>query len=743
MLFYNPPFLSVGPVTVFPDHADPESFYYIVSVPQLAVDGGEPSFRATAILPPPTIGTAGAGEQGVGRALVSFDIELPLPDDPEETLAKEIRKRWGHAPRRLAPAPMQGGTVSLTVARPNAGEASKQFFTYTGHAPSLVGDNRAALAIAAEGPEAQALVAAMSAGHLAGVVTYDLEFPGLAPSFEARMVVRWKKVYERFREHDTTNFIFAATEIDRTIENLEQSHAIEIDVKELDPDGAKAATRSLFDELRSQVMKKLFDAPMPTGEVPIEERIGRGVREVLTSIMPGTSYSLRTLEQSVLSETTIDLREQQVNTYKFYPQSTLAGLLERAGHAASRIAFVRIEDLPHRVEEVLVEIAGGASRLGVRGVDVRVQVSSPARDEPLADASVHLAAAATERKSVRYRRLGTEEPVVRYRVDMLMDPELAPGGRERWSFDWRPVVGNRIWFDPEEWLDAAQVRLEIDDPAVLDVARVGVDVEAWLPGGAALLRKANLQFSKEALSQVFSVVVPDDQRPIFRGRETFRRTGEPDFVRDVPSMSGAVHRVMNPFGQSWTMEVRAISTWTETVSLFAEFRVWDVLRKMWLRTEHQFQQASPAFTLRFSTSPETPRKAEVRVTRVGSDLALVRGAWRDLSGPIVAIDDAVAAERRIRTTLAAPQFHSAGVQKVLVDLEYNDVANAIHEAATLELRRDGAIADWVHRFPNPTLPFFRFRVRARGTGGERYASASNESGADDLAITLPDNPWAS
>jgi len=741
MLFYNPPFLMVGPVTVFPDHADPEAFYYIVSVPQLVVENGDPAFWATAILPPATVGTTAAGDQGVGRALVSFDLNLPLPDDPDGNLAREIQKRWGRAPKRFSPAPLQAGTVTLTVARPNADEANKQFFVYTGHPPSLVGDNRAALAIAAEGAEAQALVAAMSAGHLAGVVTYDLELPGLAPSFEAHMAVRWKKVYSRFRERDSTNFVFVATEVDETIERLREFHDIEIEVKELDPDGAKAATKALFDELRSQVMKKLFEAPVPTGDVPIEERIGRGVRDVLTSLMPGTSHTLRTLDQNVLSDTTIDLREQQVNIYKFYPQSTLAGLLDRAGHAANRLTFVRVEDLPHRIEEVFVEIAAGAARLGVRGVDIRVQVSSPARVEPLADESVHLTAATPERKSVRYRRLGTDEPTVRYRVEMLMDPAVAPGGRERWSFDWRPVAGNRIWFDPEEWLDTAEVRLEIDDPGVFEVARVGADVEAWLPGSPNPLRRANLQFTKEALSQSFTVVVPDDQRPIFKGRETFRRTGEPDFVRDVPTITGAVHRLMNPFGQAWMMEVRAISTWVETAALFAEFRVWDVLRKTWLLASHEFLKTAPAFTLRFSTSLETPRKAEVRVTRVNLDGRPVRGAWRDLNGPIVAISDDVVAERRIRATLAVPHFQSAGVQKVFVDLEYGGAGNGA-QTATLELKRDGTFADWVHPFPDPTRFLYRMRVRARSAGGDRYASEWAESGAEDLTITLPADPWS-
>src|SRR3954468_2954082 len=235
MLLYNPPFLMVGPVTVFPDHVDLESFYYVVSVPQLVVENGEPSFWATAILPPVTVDTPGmpVAGQAVGRALVSFDVALPLPPDLDETLTKEIQKRWGRTPKRLVPAPLQAGTVTLTVARPNADDPTKQFFVYSGHSPMLVGDNRAALAIAAEGDEAQALVAAMSVGHLAGVLTYELEMPGLAPSFEASMKVHWSRIYERFRRHDMTNFVFATEEVDRTIEHLEDTKDIDIHVTDL------------------------------------------------------------------------------------------------------------------------------------------------------------------------------------------------------------------------------------------------------------------------------------------------------------------------------------------------------------------------------------------------------------------------------------------------------------------------------------------------------------------------------
>ncbi|MGE4056733.1 MAG: hypothetical protein AB7F99_18230, partial [Vicinamibacterales bacterium] len=671
MLLYTPPFLMVDQITIFPDHADPEAYYYLVSVPELVVEqNGDPSFWATAILPATSV--TGGGEpppEDVGRAIVSLDVYLPLPADGEEKLRKEIQKRWGREAKRLVPVTFQSGKASLTVARPQADQPSPEFFVYEGHSPSLIGDNRAAFALAAEGREAQALIAALRVGHLAGVMSYELEFPGLAPSFEASMVVHWDMVYKRFREREMTNGLFVTEEIDRTVESLKEGRDIQIEVKELSPEGAKAATKALFDELKSEAVKKLFEAPRPTGDVPIEERIGSGVREVLSSIVPGSHCALKTLTQNFLSTTTINLREQAVRLYKIYPQSTLAGLLARGGDAARRLQFVRLDDLPHRVEEIIVDMRPGANRLGVTGADVRVQARSPERDEPLLDQTVTLTTADTAATRLRFRRLGTTEPVVRYQAAMLLDPAQAPEGRERWSFDWRTVDGGRVRFDPEEWLDIAEIQIEVDDPAVFENGRVDMEVEAVVPDTGTVLRSAQLRFTKEAPATSFAVIVPEGRATMFRGREVFRRVGEPDFSRSVPSID-RFHRIMNPFGQSWTMEVRAVSAWTDTLALVVEFRVWDVARQTWLLSEQQFTKDKPVFTLRFATSPETPRRAEARTTRILLDGTPVRGPWRDLAGPVVGVNDQVKAERRIRGRLDVPHFVSVAVKKVNVELEY-------------------------------------------------------------------------
>jgi hypothetical protein len=110
---------------------------------------------------------------------------------------------------------------------------------------------------------------------------------------------------------------------------------------------------------------------------------------------------------------------------------------------------------------------------------------------------------------------------------------------------------------------------------------------------------------------------------------------------------------------------------------------------------------------------------------------------------VVAITDDVKAERRIRATLSAPHFQKAGVKKVFLDLEYPDDPTRTQQTANppLEFVRDQAVADWIHSFPDPTRPFYRYRVRARAEGGERYNGPWTQSALDDITVTLPENPW--
>ena len=235
------------------------------------------------------------------RAVMSMDVELPVRAATLDRIRDEITGAGGQEPR-LVPVPLHGGEVSLEVLGQAAGQPD--IHVYTGHAPNLMGSYRAAFAVAAEGTEARVLMAAVISGNVPAVLRYHVQYLGLAPSFKASMRVHCGGVSEPARPADDQ--LHLRRRRDGQGSGVAATGALrQIEVLELDPDGASAATTALFDELKTQIVQKLFSPPRQHGEVPIEDRISRGVRTLLVSLMPGVSHILRELRQSQLSDTTI------------------------------------------------------------------------------------------------------------------------------------------------------------------------------------------------------------------------------------------------------------------------------------------------------------------------------------------------------------------------------------------------------------------------------------------------------
>jgi hypothetical protein len=740
MILYQPPFLTLLGLTFLPDHADPDTLYYLPALPELVVEDGAPAFWTTVIAASvPTVGVPTGDD--IARAVMSLDVHLTTTDAVLEQAKVELKKLLGKAPGRLVPAPFTAGKAQLTIARPGAQDPTKDLYVIEGNPPSLVGDNRASFAAAARGSEAQLLVAALTTGNIPAVMSYDLTYLALSPTFQATMEVHWSAVYDQLKERDVTSYFFSADDVQKTVENLESSKAVLIRVAELDPAAKTAATKALFDQLKSELLNKLMEGATPNGDAAVEDRIGDGFRSVLSSILPGSFYILRKIDKTTLQDTTINLHEEQALERRVFQQSTLAGLLARAGDVSSRIHWVSVDDLPNRVESVIIELAPGADRVGVRAAVVTLEVTAP-DGTFIASPSAELRPGTTERTSLNFRRQGKDDPIVKAKVELDLDSSVAPEGIAQSLAQWRPVQGQRLHIDAGKLLGVQSLRLELDDPTTLEAAEVEVTVEVMLPDREGVYRRANYVFSKDVRQRTFDVIAPLGVTPIFNITETFRRVGDPDFVRHAvaPTPLGVV-RVMNPFGQAWSMEVHAVATWTAVDALVTELRVWDPTRKIYLRDEARFSEKDTSRVFRFKTSPETPRRAEARISRLAKDGTVTRGPYRDLTGPVASVSDTVKAERRIRARLEAPTWAEVEVRRAWVDIVYEDPAHGISASGTITLSGDNAVGDFTHDYPDTTRPDYQYRFHAVSVNGDRYTEPSMTSGADDLFLRLPDAPF--
>ena len=287
--------------------------------------------------------------------------------------------------------------------------------------------------------------------------------------------------------------------------------------------------------------------------------------------MPGVSHTIRDLQQSRSGDPTINLHEQRVNTYPAYPQSTLDGSVpasrrewhSRCGGCRSMTCLAGWKSLPSSWRP-------GSAELGIRRVNVQVIVEAADAAGSRCSTPPSPSTPRPAEGCARFRRSGRAEPTIRFKADVYLDAALAPGGVEHWPLPWRVAAGGRIYVDAEDLLDVVSVRVELDDPTVLDHdTAVDVSVEAVL------------NTDRPSLQHYLGCVQPNIACPARRGGrsdgsatcalsscvETFRRRGEPPFQSRAITTIDGVHRVRNPFGHHWKMELHATADWSVTQAL--------------------------------------------------------------------------------------------------------------------------------------------------------------------------------
>ncbi len=241
MLLFATRSFTVNGVTVFPDHADANQFWYLPGPVGLETMAGstEPQFLLTMYAPD----VAGAGIQGAGFADVT--LALKLRDDDHAAIIGQIRAQFGVDNPLLAPVPFDDGTVQVVAldaqgsgGTAGGGQAVERILGASN--PELFGNNDAlfALTLTQEGASILQQAFKDSAAPVGGI--YNLKFTGVLPALDVKITADLKRVYESFSV-DLTAQYYAQVGIDATFEKLRQDGAIKIEVVNLTTDGSAAA----------------------------------------------------------------------------------------------------------------------------------------------------------------------------------------------------------------------------------------------------------------------------------------------------------------------------------------------------------------------------------------------------------------------------------------------------------------------------------------------------------------------
>ena len=247
MLLLSTSSITEGGVTVFPDHVDPNQFWYLPGPVDLALLPGseEPQFLLIEYTPD----VASTGVTGVG--FLNVTVCLKLRDDTRATLMGRIRANWPNADNpRLAPVPFDEGTVQVVAldlqggggtansAVPGTFEAVEHILGAV--SPELFGDNNALFALTLSEAGATILKAAFEGGMAPVGAIYNMKFTGVRPALDVRITADLKRVYNSFSVGLSAKAYWATFGIDATFEKLRQDGAIKVEIVNLAGDQTNA-----------------------------------------------------------------------------------------------------------------------------------------------------------------------------------------------------------------------------------------------------------------------------------------------------------------------------------------------------------------------------------------------------------------------------------------------------------------------------------------------------------------------
>ena len=241
----RPPLHGEG-VTIFPDHAQPNRFYYVTDRPRLRLStAGMPELMLLKYRLDPTL------HEALGAGLLSLTVDLGVEPTLLERLRRRLALRDGLAgPVELGPVMAESGACELVLINrsssdqeaspPEAAPLALVESILGAATPALYGDNAATFQ-AVLSPEGVGVVeGALRGGGLPVGVVYTLQTTGLRPALRAEIAARWQDVYDFYENRLHGGKLLLATDIGPTIEELVHAEAIHISIDELVPESERS-----------------------------------------------------------------------------------------------------------------------------------------------------------------------------------------------------------------------------------------------------------------------------------------------------------------------------------------------------------------------------------------------------------------------------------------------------------------------------------------------------------------------
>ncbi len=368
MLYLNPPYFVINGVSVFPDDTDKLQFYYLPMMPQLTMVTGASGKPAPQLQLIEYAGAAGTG------GFLNFDVNLGVSSDALGEVAQQIQRQLNlNGQVRLSPVIFVNGTVkcillgaesgdpaspsgTVSTATPAGTSGQPKFVVKIQNAakPALYGDNQATFSIQLDQYGATILDQGLR-GQMAPVaVIYSLDFLGLRPAFNVRIMADWNRVQNYLDTQYSANVLFFSTDIEKSVDKLIESKVITIDESTYTTEGDLGAAVSsdrdravseCYELVKTNFFESSLQPPDPNKPDDWDKAQGafRNISDMaLTGGLAGVaSFSYKKADLTRIDQKSLnfDVSERTTVQRTIYPQATLrAARFARQGRDQARFA---------------------------------------------------------------------------------------------------------------------------------------------------------------------------------------------------------------------------------------------------------------------------------------------------------------------------------------------------------------------------------------------------------------------
>lgn len=261
--------LKAGPLTLFPDVADPKIFYYVTDKPRIATAAnGKPQFSFLKY-----VDNDPANKEGTGGGLVHAVVVLEVTEEHRKLAERELQRIKPGATLR-GPILFTDGTIALISSIANKdGEFTKQVLGI-GKAPILDG-HKAAISVLLNKQGAKILWESFKTPTPDMSISFEMTMQGYRSPKRVKIEANFDQMYESTvfqAAAAVTGPVLLAAEINSTFEDLRKSGSIKVEQFGEDEDLEKAL-ETAYNKLTSM----MFDPAGGTGSPSLGQLGSAGV----------------------------------------------------------------------------------------------------------------------------------------------------------------------------------------------------------------------------------------------------------------------------------------------------------------------------------------------------------------------------------------------------------------------------------------------------------------------------------